>query len=56
MIMEERAETMKTPGSILWLDTILNEFMNPPLRKRERGSGKRQQLPDEQTGERQEQP
>ena len=33
----------------------LEEFMNPPPRKREPRSGKRQQNPVEQTGERQEQ-
>ena len=48
-IDKDEAEILRKRG------TILNNFMNPPGRKRERRSGKRQLLPDEQTGERQEQ-
>ena len=49
-IDKDEAEILRKRGK------NLEEFMNPPRRKREPRSGKRQQNPDGQTGERQEKP
>ena len=48
-IDKDEAEILRKRGK------NLEEFMNPPPRKREPRIRKRQQLPDGQTGERQEQ-